>query len=42
MALARCIAPSRPAEARKLLQTLLVARPAVSRVAAAEMNSLPK
>jgi predicted negative regulator of RcsB-dependent stress response len=42
MALARCIAPSRPGEARKLLQTLLVARPAVSRVAAAEMNSLPK
>jgi predicted negative regulator of RcsB-dependent stress response len=42
MALARCIAPSRPAEARKLLEPLLGVRPSIGRVAAAAIGSLPK
>jgi predicted negative regulator of RcsB-dependent stress response len=43
IALARCIGPSRPEEARKLLMPLLnIGRMPISRAAASELGSLPR
>lgn len=42
IALARLIAPQRPAEARKLLEPLLTARGAISRAVVSELGALPK
>ena len=41
IALARYVAPSDPERARKLLEPLRTARPAISRLAVSELNSLP-
>jgi predicted negative regulator of RcsB-dependent stress response len=42
IALARCIGPTQPAEARKLLEPLLRERLTIARIASAELSALPK